>query len=406
MSKSNLQLTLWLVFAVFLHTSFGTSEIHTLYMNSYKMCGDKANYDVTKDVVYRVKADVSPETATNVFKSCEMTFNAEETQGRLCLVQDYPRMKFAAKNAKLVAADGLDINHNQIFSIGYAGHWDFTEKCTKSRYITLYMSNSNQDMPVDITDITLNLRVMNIGSGSRRIDMAYDSCEKTFDLYHSEINVYNRQSPEDVKGREAIGLKRRCQVTVKRLSASDRNICIVYIPQGKPDCSSGWTFYVLKERNSFAEDNILYKIDCKNDLNALQTHAWCAPNTTNQVTLLHRRTTKELVWSNNTKLEQPETYRILVSDFPGGNVRELLRKTEAQLAAQSGSDSAGFSMWWVLLAVGVGLLVIIAGFAYFSRRRRCGRGGRKKRSRDSEATDRESSIANRDGEEEEEEDEE
>ncbi|RUS86391.1 hypothetical protein EGW08_005841 [Elysia chlorotica] len=393
-SKTCTALTnLWLVLVLFIQLSCGRSEISTVYMNSYKMCGENGDYALSKDLMYQVKPDVSPETTTSTFRTCEMTFSVDDDHGRLCLAQDYPRVYIADKHAKLKAYDGLD-ESKLIFSVGYGEHWADTEKCTNSRYISLLLASDNPAQPVHITDITINLKVMHIASDRRRLDMAYDACEKTYPLDHSEVSVYNRQRPSDLKRTDGIELKIRCQVTFERQSSSDRSICFVYIPQGKPDCSSEWVLYVLKERNNLDEENILYKLDCKTDPKALKTHAWCAPNKTEHLTLLHYRNPDHVIWSNDSSVERPETYRVLVSDFPGGDVRELLRKTEARLAAQSGSNSAGFNMWWVLLAAGIGLLLVIGAFAYFSRRKRCG----GNRSKDSEAAERESSIARREEE--------
>ncbi|KAK3757741.1 hypothetical protein RRG08_056127 [Elysia crispata] len=363
------------------------------------MCGENGDFNVNKDLMYQIKADVSPDTKTGAFKTCEMTFSANDDNGRLCLFQGYPRLYLADKHARLKAYDGLE-KTNVILNVGYSDHWSDTEKCTNSRFINLFLENESPSHHVHISDITINLKVMHISSDRRRIDMAYDSCEKTYPLDHSEISVYNRQRPADLKNSAGIELKIRCQVTFERQSSKDRHICFVFIPQGTLDCSSGWTFYVLKERNSLGEENILYKLNCATDPRALKTHAWCAPNTTEHLTFLHLRKFEPVVWSNETKVERPETYRVLVRDYPGGNVEELLRQTQAQLASRTGSQSAGFQMWWVALGVGIVILLVIAAFAYFSRRRRC---GGTRRSKDSEATERESSITRRDEEEEEDE---
>ena len=237
-----------------------------------------------------MKTDASPRTATRTVRSCELTFTSEDIDGHLCLAQDYPKLKIADKNVELVATDGINDNGgNHIVTVPYGGHWTEMEVCTKSRYIALNLKVNAQDGSVDISHLTINLKVMDIKSSRRRVDMDYEYCERTYALDHSDISVYNRKRPEDRRQAEGIELKKRCSLTFrKKKTTNDRNICLAYIPQGKPDCSSDWTLYVLKEKNILEKDNILYQFDCdKTGEKPLQTLTWCAPNRTDQITLLH-----------------------------------------------------------------------------------------------------------------------
>ena len=212
-----------------------------------------------------------------------MFFQAENKNEHLCLVQDYPRIRLADQNVELVAYAGA----HTMFLLVYAGHLDAGEQCTRSNNIRLELRKVSNTAPVNISDLTIHLKVLHIGSAERRVDLAYDDCERTYDLNRSEISVYNRRKPQDLKMVPAIELKVRCQVTFKRLSSKDRAICIVFEPHGTPDCGSEWTLYILKQRNSLAKANILYRLNCAQDKRVLKKHTWCAPNDTDQVTFLH-----------------------------------------------------------------------------------------------------------------------
>ncbi|KAK3738412.1 hypothetical protein RRG08_037049 [Elysia crispata] len=338
------------------------------------MCEKNTSYSVTKYLLYQIEVKAVPNDTGRAFQTCMMFFQAKNENEQLCLVQDYPRIRLADQNVELVAYAGA----NKMFSLVYAGHLDAGEQCTRSNNIKLELRKVSNTAPVNISDLTIHLKVLHIGSAERRVDLAYDDCERTYDLNRSEISVYNRRKPQDLKMVPAIELKVRCQVTFKRLSIEGHAICFVYEPLGTPDCGSEWTLYILKQRNSLARANILYRLNCAQDKRVLKKHTWCAPNDTDQVTLLHWRDSPLIVWSNESKLERPETYRVVVTDFTPGPVPTIttdptpgqqLGKPKTSLVSVTdyhtddktnlpdSSHVTRLTIWWIMFSVGTSLVL-------------------------------------------------
>ena len=249
----------------------------------------------------QVKADKEPEGNNSSFIECTMTFKGDssrpESNGRLCLVQEIPHIDVTERGVVLRATDVAQ-NHN-MFSVDENNRfWNTPEYCTGLNtthlMVSLRLTSKSQSFhyremlakAVDIKRITVNLKVLLMSSRKRCLVMAYDDCENTFSLDHSEVSVYNMRKPEDVKV-PAFILKKRCQITFKRESSADRSICMVYLPHGTPDCGSDWKLLVLRQRNSLDASNILYDLVCRTDPRSGRPHAWCAPYDLDQITLVH-----------------------------------------------------------------------------------------------------------------------
>ena len=250
-----------------------------------------------------MKADEEPEGNSSSFIECTMTFKGDssrpESNGRLCLVQEKPHIDVSERGVVLRATDVAQGGNHSMFSVDEsASFWDTQEYCIgpNSKFITVSFSLTSQNpsqhqrvnlaKAVDIKRITVNLKVLLMSSRKRCLVMAYDDCENTFSLDHSEVSVYNMRKPEEVKV-PAFTLKKRCQITFKRESSANRSICMVYLPHGRPECGSKWKLLVLRQRNSLDASNILYELVCGTDPRSGRPHAWCAPYGLDQITLLH-----------------------------------------------------------------------------------------------------------------------
>ena len=180
----------------------------------------------------QVKADEEPEGNSSSFIECTMTFKGDSSRpgsnGRLCLVQEKPHIDVSERGVVLRATDIAQGGNHSMFSVDEsASFWNTQEYCIgpNSKFITVSFRLTSQNpsqhqrvnlaKAVDIKRITVNLKVLLMSSRKRCLVMAYDDCEKTFSLDHSEVSVYNKRKPEDVKV-PAFTLKKRCQITFKK----------------------------------------------------------------------------------------------------------------------------------------------------------------------------------------------
>ncbi|GFO33873.1 hypothetical protein PoB_006037800 [Plakobranchus ocellatus] len=333
-----------------------TSEIHTLYMNSYKDCGHTKFFPVNKKLMYKIEGDVSPDTATSSLIDCEMTFHAEDEGGRICISQEgIHGIVLTDSNLKLIATDGGDSSGKQMFQVEYKpSYWDKTEQCTTGPYLNLRLFRKSNIIPVASKSALISLKVMHISSQKRKFYLGHYDCGINTRLLNSDVSVYNRQKPQ-VRPSDNVGLQLRCSIEFKKEpSVANHSICIVYTPQGEPDCESRWTLYITDGTYRFDDDVVLYKLVCdQNNPKLTQMHAWCAASTIDKILIVHFR--QEEIYFNNTGKERPEMYHVQVVDNPGGDPKALL----AKIQSERDSKSASFQLWWLLLGLGIAVVVFI-----------------------------------------------
>ncbi|RUS68942.1 hypothetical protein EGW08_023296 [Elysia chlorotica] len=321
----------WLV--IMLREAIGAATFQTVNMHDHSVCSTKNPYIVTENLGYKVQLK-SP-TKDSALHSCSVTFRAGNTTTQICIVQEYPRIQVTHSDCSFVA---VNADNTFLFNVAYGGSWEPPEQCFGTRTISFMVLMQTSNNPALVSHLTLNLKVLDISSHERRVDLAYDGCERTYDMNRSQISVYNRQKPQALRNVDAHELKIRCQAMFRRLSGNKFPICIGYEPLGTPDCSSDWTLLVLKVMGNLDPGNILLEIDCAKDPRARQNFEWCATHHTDNITLLHWRKADIPVMSNQEKPERPESYRIRIGDFSREEFIDL--KEKAQAAADAAAAAA------------------------------------------------------------------
>ncbi|CAG5132160.1 unnamed protein product [Candidula unifasciata] len=318
---------------------------YSVFLNSYAHCGHDNFLEVKPDQGFVLLADVSPHTGTKTFRNCETNFYSKRDDGRLCIVQEGRVSEIGDPNAELLIHDGHDTDESpQIFALGYQGRWLQREYCTQSRYVNFYLRSINRTARVDIRKVFINLKILDIESRERQLYLDDTYCEHSYDLYNSQVSIFNMAPAVDLSLRN---VSDSCNLEIHK-NANNKSICFVYIPSNQLSCDSNWMVSILSPLQ-----NAEYALKCT-DHKAKQLHAWCGRTGLHSLTFRFQR-------GNNSFSEVPEMFRYVFADYQG-SPDSLLEKIKRELSVQTGND--GISAGWVVFIV-LALIVIVAAVALF-----------------------------------------
>ncbi|KAH9499997.1 hypothetical protein Btru_076128 [Bulinus truncatus] len=282
---------------------------------------------VDSDTVYIVTPDAQPGTETQTsLVSCELVFRASQEEGHLCVIQDDSWNTVSDPNVEIIVKDGHGDDEKEIFTLKYMpSPWQHREHCTESQYVTIHLSRINNNIPVAMSKLNINIKIVNIKSKLRKIYMDETYCDDTFNLENSVVTVFNRAPYSD---REYSKVKSHCGVKIKKKSGENSRICLVYAPSKSSDLQSEWSFKVTKKDYDSNPENILYELKW-NDPRTKSIHSWCASNETVDVMLIFIRN------NTNVTTEPPEAIRYILSDFNGPESDLLKLVSEESVDGQS-----------------------------------------------------------------------
>ncbi|XP_055900116.1 uncharacterized protein LOC106053222 [Biomphalaria glabrata] len=336
----NKMATLWLLCFYF---SFSDAETFYRYLNSYGNCGGQPMIVDVNDI-YSLKADAQPGTATqSSLAGCEMVFRSKQEDARLCVIQDGPLNTIDDPNAELTVADGYGDKPSTFITLKYSpSKWHKREYCTTSQFITVKLHRINNNVPIAISKLHIDLKIVNIESRHRKIYMQEHYCSGDYDLDNSIVRVYNK-----FPSAEAMVGDSTCGVNLKKRSDEETRICLVYTPPNRLHSDYEWLFAVSNQPYSLYEKNVLYKLEW-NDTRINTRHTWCASNQTSQVMLIFKR-------HNSSQTEPPEALGFYFADF-AGTEEELLELVKSDEPSTSSDVDLR-----VVVAV-----VVVTSFAVFA----------------------------------------
>ncbi|GFR95378.1 hypothetical protein ElyMa_002692100 [Elysia marginata] len=298
----------------------GASDHHSL--NIWEHCNEITPLNVSTTTSYEVTADAD----FNFYRKpryCGISFRAEKG-GHLCILEGITKTTFE-RGTRLHVLEGRGKSEKTFFEYGHDSTWSKNEKCTGSKDLLLYISKRGTgDLPtIDTEKIQMNMTVLHASSRKRRFDMTKKHCGHTYQLHQSEVSVYNKLTHDDLSFDNHLPLVKNCSIYFEKINPDNRRICIVYMPLGTPDCSSNWTL-AANSKNPVSKN---FALGCKSDNRVNENHVWCSERGADKVTLTHTRLPG--LYHGSKNYEQPEIYRVIVTDFDGdsSNFTQLLDAT-------------------------------------------------------------------------------
>ncbi|CAL1534761.1 unnamed protein product [Lymnaea stagnalis] len=298
------------------------------------------DFRVDQNSVFNIDTLAHLSDGDNEFVDCEILFTSSREDGRLCVIQEGPVSEIRDSNVELTVRE----NTKTAFELKYyPSSWLLREYCTKSPSLSVALKKINKNVRVNVSKVAINLTIADLESRYRTLYFNDISCDKSYQLRHSWVSVYNR-SPYSPKTLKYCGLK------VEKEADNNGNICLVYKPllhSQRED--TAWNFYVSTKEFDLDPNFFIYQL-AWNSSQARELHAWCADPEIGSVTLIFHRI--------NTTNEQQDMFVFTLTDYSGSN-DTLLELWSNNPSTDTGPGGIGASSSQLSVSLTLGLVIFI-----------------------------------------------
>ncbi|KAI8783401.1 hypothetical protein BgiBS90_015017 [Biomphalaria glabrata] len=250
-------------------------------------------------------------------KTVTVQFVADRMKRSVCLQQLEGYTTIGDRNIELKISDEKD---EKFLIKKFPSIINRREYCSTSRCLEFALTKINETLTPNPDLLYINLQILHMESPYRVIHLEDTFCDDRFKLANSRVQVYGKY-PADQKLHTQI-----CPITFVKVW-KERRLCLFYKLRSQEWAQRfDWEIYVTFIKYSLSQENILFKLNARNE----SLGKWCDASNAEEIMLIYKTN------QSQTFQSEPPVFRMLVLDL-----ESHILDNESQLI-----EAASVAPWW------------------------------------------------------------